>query len=441
MKKLIKIIFLKLKLELINLGRSIMSSNKIIQKDANNEHFYNLKQILYIREGDKNRENQDYISNCLILNNGNIIAARKDNIVNIDYLGNESILLNIPGASDWRGMFLDNLGNVFVSPFDSVSGKISPEDRGLYKLEKNSFNRVLSLYDGEIDNMDCIWTLTQDRDGFLYAGNYSHTNQKIPIIYKSIDGGNNWFKQFNFLEINKQFRHIHCIYYDKFNNNLYAILGDVNIKSHFLSVDGGANWKPILPLMSKNTAIISTSKYRILGSDDIYHCSIYLTQDDKHWKIVYDGWYRNIFAFRISDKSNWIYAFTKLDPIVDSLDYFPPIEAINNNDVLKKWIKSGPIGLKKWKKYNKKYQTKFPEDAIRPNHIGILCSKDGGITWEDIYIEQINKLACGFWLASNMVDGQVLGGITRPNEFGNGRKWGRPIIINEDLNDTVLTRI
>ncbi len=114
-------------------------------------------------------------------------------------------------------------------------------------------------------------------------------------------------------------------------------------------------------------------------------------------------WWGNvIFAIRQSDINSWIYAFGSIDAAVSSLLYYPPVEAINDQNILNNWINSNPTHLKEWRSYYNSMINLYPDDAIRPQHSAILLSKDFGESWEIIYRIKSN----GFQSAGYFFNGE-----------------------------------
>lgn len=135
-----------------------------------------------------NKKSSNYIANAVAYPNGEIIACRAGgDVVKIANDGTETVLLNIPYAQDWRGVFMDSNLNVYVSPHSSsFPNQVSATNRGLYKLSygANSFEKVISLcrstteikrWKSEITyNVGDI--VFKDRESTIYKCNESHTS-------------------------------------------------------------------------------------------------------------------------------------------------------------------------------------------------------------------------------------------------------------------------
>ena len=273
--------------------------------------------------------------------------------------------------------------------------------------------------------------MCEDQNGYLYAGVYAHTIRSNPVIYKSIDGGLQWSIITNFLEINTSARHIHCITYDKNNDCLYCLVGEINTlyKSH----DGGFHWIDTKLqtgglFHQKCTAVIPTEHFRILGSDGPYNFEIYLTSDNTHYKTTYQGWAGVIFGFRQSDKTDNLYAFTKLDISVEDSNYWPPV---NCNKPFS-WLRNNLLDRKDWLIYNLSCKSRFPKDAIRPQHAAILGSNDEGKSWKILYIEQVGTDSnYGFWTAGTFFNGKCSFSLVTRNKNGE-KAFTKTIIIDEN---------
>ena len=384
----------------------------------------------------------NHIVNAVMYPNGVIIAARVGSVVRINLDGTEDTLLTIAGASDWRGLFLDKDNNVYASPHASIGtpGGFQMTSRGLYRLAygQSSFVKVISLYDPNSQNPteaeqndDTIWTMCQDRDGYLYAGVYCHTQRYAPRIYRSTDGGLTWVDYFNFSTILPNGHHIHSIIFNDYNNALYCIVGEVNtvLKSN----DHGTTWENLNVVCEgdKGSAMIAVKDGVIIGSDGAYDCQLSkLYSDDKTVKTVGSFWANTIFAIRKSDVTGWIYAFTKIDSSVNVTSYMPPIAAITDESALTTWIASAPSQLANWQRYHNRVKDYYPDDSIRPQHCGILISKDNGETWEALYYKFVTSIGpSGFVTTGYFRNGECLSGLFE--NTGNGMAVVNPIIISE----------
>lgn len=387
--------------------------------------------------------NSDYIVNAVSYPNGEIIACRRGGaVVKIAMDGTETTLLTIPGAGDWRGVFMDKDLNVYVSPHASFDGSsLNMSDRGLYRLAygETTFTKVINLYDTNSQvqsetesNDDTIWTMCQDKKGYLYAGVYSHSVRYNPAIYRSTDGGITWTYIYNFITsgVCISGHHIHVIIYNEFDNKLYCIVGEVN--EIYCSEDNSVTWNPIGVKLEdgKGSAMIAVKNGLIVGSDTAYCCLMSKIYTDKSHKTTGRMWANTVFAIRRSDVTGWLYAFTKIDSSVNSTDYMPPIEAITDAQVLQNWIDSSPLYLSDWQKMYDNIKDYYLEDCIRPQHCAILCSKDDGETWEIVFKKFVTSInPCGFPTTGYFRNGECLTGST-VNVDGS-LKFTNPIIVSE----------
>ena len=391
-----------------------------------------------------------HIVNALAYNDGTIIACRSNGkVVRIGYDGEEKVLLAVNGTNlDWRLCWKDSSENVYVSPHASI-GTLDINDRGLYKLEKgsNEFVKVIKLYspDSKIDtekdsagNKDTIWTMCEDEDGYLYAGVYAHGDRVNPAVYKSTDGGNYWTYLHNFikngdLSNDDNARHIHCIVYSRYKHALYCIVGEVN--TILKSENGGSVWRNLnVKLNVKGTAMLPTQKGIIIGSDGTYNMDIdYLLSDDVTHVNVFDAWANTVFALRVSDVTGWIYAFTKIDVSISDDSIWPPISACSAESEADMWSiintwknQVSTNAYNAWIGYYRSVCKTYPEDCVRPQHYGIIVSKDNGATWTVCRTWKVSpEKNYGIWCVGQFKNGEIL--CNRYDENG----INTPIILSE----------
>lgn len=387
-------------------------------------------QILYNADT-ANADSQ--IVNAVAYNDGTMIVCRTNGVVaRIDY-GGEHELLNINGTNmDWRCVYMDSNENVYVSPHAS-SGTFTMSKRGLYRLSKgaSAFSKVIE-FDNTTQHDDTIWTMCEDANGYIYAGVYCHTKRYQPRIYRSADNGITWELIYDFTgKVSENLgKHIHSLIYNKFNDALYCIVGEIN--TIYKSVDHGVSWTDLgVALAVKGSAMIATPYGVLIGSDGVHNCDIdILFNDDKTTKTVHHGWASTVFAMRYSDISGMVYAFTKIDSSVTSATNFPPVEVLSMTDP---WvgIEQWKTGLQDyqwnlWKRYYDSCIDKYPDDAIRPQHYAILISRDGGIHWDVLHKWNTDSThASGFWTTGYFRNGECLTG--HKDDSG----WVNPIVISE----------
>ena len=378
-------------------------------------------------------EINNWFNKAITYPDGTIIYADEDNVIKkVNPDGAVSSLLTISGATDIRMIWMDSQYNVYVSPW--LANTSYAENTGIYKLAYGSsnFTHVLSLYnpsstvpsETSVNNFS-VWTMTEDLEGNLYAGIYGQPY--CPYIYKSVDGGNTWFFLKDMSTYAQGGIHIHFIEYNKYDNALYCTVGEIN--KLFKSTDGGNTWVDIdvkLEYM-KSCSIHCVEDGIVLGSDYAYWGMMY--------KVYADGTYRTtaktlanvIFSIRESDVTGWLYAFGLIDAAVNVRNYYPPEEAIEDEQVLQEWIDSEPSNLAKWREYYNSMINQHPEDAIRPQHSVILISKDRGESWEVLCI--LSGTSTG------------MGGYFRNGEIAVARNNYKTIVISEGKHSYTWTGI
>jgi hypothetical protein len=383
-----------------------------------------------IYEADDKVNTNTHITSAVAYPNGEIIATRQGgSVVKIALDGTETTLLTINGANDWRGLWMDKNLNVYVTPFDGLkSVNQAPNlNNGIYRLpyRSNIMTKVLSLPVGY-----CMWTFAEDNNGYIYAGTYQLVTNN-PLLYRSSDGGVTWEMIYDFVNICPTGRHVHCILYNRFNNAMYAIIGEYN--EMYKSTDHGVTWEALnVKFVDKGTSVLDTQHGILVGSDNAYCCDIdMLLPDDKSHKRVARGWSNTPFAIRQSDLTGYIYAFCKIDAAAASASYFPQMADVNDTDALNAWIATNPSVYSSWKQYNNQTKDIYPEDCVRPQHFMIMMSRDDGLTWEIIYKEKAtHNYSDGFWTAGYFRNGECLVGRVIASSH-NTRDFVKPLVISE----------
>lgn len=397
-----------------------------------------LEEIALYRADTKATEG--HIVNAVSYDYGTIIACRSDGKVDkINVNGGVETLLSLDGENfDWRGLFMDSNGNVFASPHAS-NGSMQMSDRGIYKFVRNgtSMTKVLSLYDPESaytpateENDDTIWTFCEDENGILYAGVYAHTKHRNPTVYRSEDGGDTWKPLVKFSAGN----HIHAIVYSRWQKAVYCAVGEVNTIWKYTTADGWRNLN--VKLTVKGSSLLPTENGLLIGSDGAYNCDIdILENDDTTHHKLYRGFANTIFALRESDKTGYIYAFTKIDSSVSSQNYYPPLSAFAKSNPIDIWagIKTWKDSISNdiwqaWRNYHDSIADRHPNDAIIPTHYSILVSRDRGMTWEVFKSFGVSSFvkAYGFWTTGYFKNGECLTGVYNDNGYDN------PLVISEN---------
>lgn len=294
-------------------------------------------------------------------------------------------------------------------------------------------------------NDDTIWTMCEDKDGYLYAGVYAHAVRKNPSIYRSMDGGVTWFYQHNFITngtlpmdkyANKP-THVHCVNYNEYDGCLYAAVGEVNTICK--SSNKGTTWTDmeVSCYYGQPTYLLGVKDGLLIGSDGHYSCGVSkLCTDGKTLKNCGRTAPGFIFNIRRSDLTGWLYAATRIDNLVADTSRCPPIEAVTDAAALEEWkSQAESLYLKWWSDYNEWAQKYYPEDAIRPTHAVLMVSRDEGETWEVIKYEDVCSnyaSICGYITTGYFRDGECLiGCIKSIANTTNEKAFVNPIIISE----------
>lgn len=403
-----------------------------------------------IVKGDS-KSTSNYIVTSIVTSYGDIIIARSGGkVFRLSTSGKETEILNIPGAEDWRGLWEDSKGNVFISPHCTPAlGSIKIEDRGIYKLSPTDsfFRKVYNFYNPQSEiqterekNNDTIWTFCEDEDGAIYAGMYAHTIRNNPSIYKSLDNGETWdcIYNFNTSGLLTKGRHIHGIVYSRVDKSLYCIVGEIN--DLFKSRDGGHTWISlgVKCELAKGSALYAVKDGIIIGSDSAYDLvmSKYYFKNRKV-KTTSRLAGATIFAIRQSDLTHRIYAFSKIDGSVKLPSYFPPFSAKYNKIELLKWLLHSGIARYNWLLYYLRMYKRFPEDAFFPQHNYILMSDNDGETWQVIFKDKTTyKGPNGFWVTGYFCNGECL-----TSYMDASLKFVNPFILYEQETIKTLSRL
>ena len=352
-----------------------------------------------------------FINKPLILQDGRIIYADGESIKIINYDKSVDTLLTLTHANGYRLVWMDSNTNVYVAP--NVQSEADGSIGGIWRLAhgESQFQHVLDLYDvipevpsskeiaGE-EHEFTFWTMTEDRQGRMYAGVYGQPY--CPYLYVSTNGGTTWSFLKDMSEYAPTGKHIHFIEYNKYDNALYCTVGEVN--KLFKSTDGGNNWIDMnveLEYM-KSTSILCVEDGIILGSDYGYWGMLYKVYPDGSYRTTAKTMANQFFSIRESDVTGWLYAFGRKPSIGNS--WFPTAEAATNPTVLQNWIDSSAGYLDTWYEYRESMETLFPDDCIVPQHTIVMISKDRGESWQVLF----------------MIDGNLsgMGGHFRNGEIG-----------------------
>lgn len=295
-------------------------------------------------------------------------------------------------------------------------------------------------------NDDTIWTLCEDEKGHLYAGVYSHSVRANPAIYRSLDNGLTWFYQHNFIMNGtlpesvygfNAARHVHCVNFNPYDCCLYAAVGEVN--TIVKSSNHGATWKDlhVACYYGQPTYVLGAKDGLVIGSDGHYSCGVSkLMTDGKTMKLCGRTAPGFIFNIRRSDLTGWLYAWTRIDNIVENDDRCPPYEAIDDVSAYNEWVENAdPTVLRFWNSYHEWAEKYYPEDARRPQNAVIMVSKDEGDTWEvinKVKVSQNKASICGYITVGYFRDGECLAGLLKPiNGTESGKAFVEPVVISE----------
>lgn len=298
-----------------------------------------------------------------------------------------------------------------------------------------------------MSNDDTIWTMCEDEYGFVYAGVYSHSMRANPSVYRSISAFSNLFYyQHNFImngtlpESRYGFnavRHVHCINFNPFDNCLYAAVGEVNTICK--SSTHGGTWDDlkVACYYGQPTYILGVKDGLVIGSDGHYSCGVSkLMSDGKTMKLCGRTAPGFIFNIRRSDLTGWLYAWTRIDNIVQNIDRCPPQEAVDDIDVYNEWIANAPAAtLRFWNPYHEWALKYYPEDARRPQNAVIMVSKDEGETWEvfnKVKVGTNRASICGYITVGYFREGECLAGLLKPIDNTESEKaFVEPVVISE----------
>ena len=295
---------------------------------------------------------------------------------------------------------------------------------------------------------DTVWSMCEDDKGDLYAGVYAHLTRRQPVIYKSHDRGIHWRYIYNFATnanvdipgdwpIVQGPRHIHGITFNEYDNCLYCACGETN--TLWKSSDYGFHWEDLkcAGYEGKPTSVIGVPGGVVMGSDGQWGCAITkVLNDGRIAKLVGKIWASFIFNIRRSDRTGWLYAFARLDNVIQNKGVgtsCPPVEAMTDANVLEAWInESNQNVIKEWREHNTYCSKYYPEDAIIPHHGAIMVSKDDGDSWEILRYEDVGTNgSSGFVTAGYFRDGECLTGLVSDNGRESGNIFIQPVVISE----------
>ena len=128
--------------------------------------------------------------------------------------------------------------------------------------------------------------ICEDKNGFLYFGEYfSNPNRDEVHIYKSMDSGNTWKVCYTFPK--NTIRHIHGIFYDKFEDRIWFATGDLdkeciigNTKDMFETINIVKQGKQIY----RAVQLLFYRECIIYGTDTEYETNYIYRLDRKDYK-------------------------------------------------------------------------------------------------------------------------------------------------------------
>ncbi len=295
---------------------------------------------------------------------------------------------------------------------------------------------------------DTVWSMCEDGKGDLYAGVYAHYTRRQPVIYKSHDRGIHWRYIYNFATnadvdipgdwpIVQGPRHIHGITFNEYDNCLYCACGETN--TLWKSSDYGFHWEDLkcAGYAGKPTSVIGVPGGVVMGSDGQWGCAITkVLNDGRTAKLVGKIWASFIFNIRRSDRTGWLYAFSRLDNVIANKGVgtsCPPVDAMTDTSALDEWVNgSNQNTIAAWKEHNAFCSNYYPEDAIIPHHAAIMVSKDDGDTWEILRCEDVGKNGSGgFATVGYFRNGECLTGLISDNGRESGNIYVQPVVISE----------
>ena len=298
-----------------------------------------------------------------------------------------------------------------------------------------------------MNNDDTIWTICEDEFGFIYAGVYSHSKRANPAVYRSTSKfSNTFYYQHNFImngtlpESRYGFnavRHVHCINFNPFDCCLYAAVGEVNTICK--SSTHGSTWEDmkVACYYGQPTYVLGVKDGLVIGSDGHYSCGVSkLMSDGKTMKLCGRTAPGFIFNIRRSDLTGWLYAWTRIDNIVENIDRCPPQEAVDDIDAYNEWVANAPANtLRWWNLYHEWALKYYPEDARRPQNAVIMVSKDEGETWEvfnKVKVGTNRASICGYITVGYFREGECLAGLLKPiDNTESGKAFVEPVVISE----------
>lgn len=167
----------------------------------------------------------------------------------------------------YGSVYISRKGYVFVGLEDGNVYR-STTTRELKKRNKLHFVSTLKLTDPRTTATP--WSITENRQGTMFVGQYGIIEKNAAYLYKSENGGVTWKTISYFTQFVD--RHIHQVSVDPYTNDLYVTAGD-GPKMTFKSKDAGESFKVILgpEPFGGDTGLTFFKDSRIWGTDFLYN--------------------------------------------------------------------------------------------------------------------------------------------------------------------------
>ncbi len=218
-------------------------------------------------------------------------------LVSFDYGDTWETLRTFPDSIGCRGLFVNSAGSTFLGL--TRTGKLMVTHRGTPRVWDESLTYGCSDCTPNTNN-SAMWKMCEDNRKRLYIGEYGGGwSDTCAFIHRSNDGGQTWTTVYE-----GSGRHVHFVRYDRWQNAVYAGIGDGEGRQQIIkSRSGGASWDTlhIGGCLAQPTDMMATPTHRIFGSDcgsDVNR--IYRTTDDEIFEtaLLLDG-QRNTYVWVI----------------------------------------------------------------------------------------------------------------------------------------------
>jgi len=230
-------------------------------------------------------------------------------LVSFDYGDTWETVRTFPDSIGCRGLFVNSAGSTFLGL--TRTGKLMVTHRRTPRVWDESLTYKCSDCTPNTNN-SAVWKMCEDDRKRLYVGEYGGSwSDTCAFIYRSNDGGQTWSTVYEGTG-----RHVHFLRYDRWNNVVYASIGDGEGRQQIItSCSGGASWDTLSidGCLAQPTDMMATEDHRIFGSDcgSETNC-IYRTADNETFDVTLplDG-QRNAYVWDIGgDPESFIIAGT-----------------------------------------------------------------------------------------------------------------------------------